>query len=117
MRQLIIDLDHVDAALRIFDPDIDLADIRPRPLPARHRAFRGGVQRTVLGALRKSDKPMAAYELAAHVMAERGLDTTDKKLLVVIAKRVGASLRQMRSNKQVQSVPGVGRHVLWEIVR
>ncbi len=117
LRSLIIDLDHVDAALRIFDPDIDLSDVRPRALPARHRSFRGGVQRTVLAALRKSNKPMAAYELAKHVMAERGLDMSDKRLLVVVAKRVGASLRQMRAKNYVRSIPAIGRRVLWEVAQ
>jgi hypothetical protein len=32
LRQLIIDLDNLDATLRIFRPDIDLEEIRPKPL-------------------------------------------------------------------------------------
>ncbi len=33
LRQLIIDLDNLDATLRLFKPDIDLEEIRPKPLP------------------------------------------------------------------------------------
>ncbi len=30
LRQLIMDADNIDGAIRIFNPDIDLADIRPQ---------------------------------------------------------------------------------------
>jgi hypothetical protein len=30
LRQLIMDVDNIDGAIRIFNPDIDLADIRPQ---------------------------------------------------------------------------------------
>ena len=46
LRQLIIDLDNLDSTLRLFVPDIDLEDIRPKPFPPRNAAFRGEVSRT-----------------------------------------------------------------------
>ena len=33
LRQLIIDLDKIDAAIRLFKPDFNLQEIRPRPFP------------------------------------------------------------------------------------
>lgn len=39
LQELVMELDHIDALLRIFDPDIDLSDIRPKLIPAAHRAF------------------------------------------------------------------------------
>jgi hypothetical protein len=41
LRQLIIDLDHVDAAIRLFDPNYDVAGIRQKIPSAAHRAIRG----------------------------------------------------------------------------
>jgi len=79
-RQLIIDLDNLDATLRLFVPDIDLEEIKPRPLPARDAAFRGEVARVVLGLLRTVGKPLDTQQIAMHVMAERGLNTADKRL-------------------------------------
>jgi len=35
----------------LFDPEIDLLEIKPKPLPARNQAFRGEVSRIVLGTL------------------------------------------------------------------
>jgi hypothetical protein len=38
-RQMLIDLDNVDATLRLFDADIVLEEIRPKPIPPRHAAY------------------------------------------------------------------------------
>ncbi len=81
LRQLVIDLDNLDATLRLFKPDIDLEEIRPKPLPPRHHAFKGEVSRIVFAALRQSNRPLTAQEIARHVMAERGLNTADKRLV------------------------------------
>jgi hypothetical protein len=35
VRRIVIDLDNVDSTLRICKPDIDLDEIRPKPLPPR----------------------------------------------------------------------------------
>ncbi len=48
LRQLIIDLDNLDATLRLFVPDIDLEEIKPKPFPPRNAAVRGELSRIVL---------------------------------------------------------------------
>ena len=116
LRHLVIALDNLDATIRLFDPDIDLEDIKPKPLPARNHAFRGELSRVVLSTLRKAGKPLPAYELALHVMAGRGLNSADRPLLRVMAKRVAACLRNYRNKGIVRSVYGPARSILWEIV-
>ncbi len=60
VRQLIIDIDAIDQAIRMFDPDIELSEIKPRPVPPRHAAYKGGeVSRLILGALRISGRRRA----------------------------------------------------------
>ena len=44
-RQLLIDIDNVDATIRMFSPDMDLSEIKPRPMPPRHAAYKGEVAR------------------------------------------------------------------------
>ena len=117
LRQLIIDLDNLDATLRLFKPDIDLEDIRPKPLPPRNQAFRGEVSRLILSALRQSPSPLSTHDLARHVMAERGLNTADKRLVRTIGKRVGSSMRHLRNQGLVSSDKGPGPCLLWEIAR
>ena len=115
LRQLIIDLDNIDAAIRLFKPDIDLEEIRPKPLPPRNQAFRGEVSRLILSALRQSSAPLTAQDLARHVMAERGLNTADKRLVRTIGKRVGSSMRHLRNQGLVRSDKGPGPCLVWQI--
>ena len=117
LRQLIIDLDNLDATLRLFEPDIDLEVIRPKPFPPRNSAVRGELSRIVLSCLRQSSTPLTTQDIAQHVMAERGLNTADTKLVKLIAKRVGACLRHQRDKGFVRSEPGPGQHLVWEMAR
>ncbi len=110
-----------DALARIDDLEHAIATtparIRPKPLPPRHHAFKGAVSRIVLSALRQSDKPLTTHDLAQHVMAERGLNTADKRLVKVVSKRAGACLRHHRARGVLRSAQGPGRYRLWEIMR
>lgn len=115
LRQLIIDLDNLDATIRIFRPDIDLEEIRPKPFPPRHAAFKGEIMRVVMGALRTAPKPLTTNELTMQVMAERGLNTADPRLLKLVGKRVGACLRHHRSTGLVRSCKGLGPMMVWEL--
>lgn len=116
-RQKLIDIDNVDATIRMFDPDIDLADVKPKPLPPRHAAYKGEVARIVLGTLRDAKRPCTTQELTMHVMAERGMNTADKRLVKTVTKRVGASLRHHRSKGLLRSAGGVGKRIAWEVAR
>ena len=117
LRQLIIDLDNLDATLRLFEPDIDLEEIKPKPFPPRHQAFRGEVSRIVFAALRQANGPLTSQDIAQHVMAERGLNTSDKRLVRLVGKRVGACLRHQRARGLVRSKPGPGPYLVWGIIQ
>ncbi|MCI0430419.1 MAG: hypothetical protein L0210_07750 [Rhodospirillales bacterium] len=117
LRQLIIDLDSLNATIRLFAPDIDLEDIKPKPLPPRHAAFKGEVARVTFGMLRQSSAPVSTHDLTMHVMAERGLDTADRRLLRTIDRRVGACLRHHRTKGLLRSYRGPEQFMVWEIAR
>ncbi|MCW5752661.1 MAG: hypothetical protein KIT81_16115 [Alphaproteobacteria bacterium] len=117
LRQHIIDLDNLDATIRLFAPDIDLAEIRPKPLPPRHAAFKGEVSRVVLEALRHSDRPLTAQELAQRYMAHRGMNTSDKRMVRLIGKRVGACLRHWRARGVVKCERGSGQMLGWRLTK
>lgn len=116
LRAAIIDLDNLDATIRLFVPDIDLAEIKPKPLPPRNASFRGEVSAVVFTALREKG-PMTGDQLAQYVMADRGLNTADKRLSKMMAKRVGACLRHQRTKARVRSLRRPGQYMLWEVVR
>lgn len=85
--------------MRLFKPDIDLDDIKPKPIPPRHAAYKGEVARVVLGTLRDAKRPCSIQELTMHVMAERGMNTADERLVKTVSKRVGASLHHHRTRE------------------
>ena len=114
LREAMIAVDHVDCTLRLFAPDIDLDEIRPKPLPPRHHAFKGQVTRAILARLR-SDGAIDAKAITIRLMAERELNPNDKTLAKAMQKRIGAALRNLRERQLVASSQGAGGMLLWRI--
>ncbi len=114
LRQAFIDMDHIDASLRMFVPDIELDEIKPKPLPPRHRAFKGQVTRAILAMLRK-EGPMDAKAITLRLMAERELNLNDSGLQKAMHKRIGAALRNLRERTLVQSRSGSGGLLVWSV--
>lgn len=96
-------LNHIDAVILHFKPDIHLDDLPERPIPPPNAAFRGEVQRFLLHTLRHAAAPMTTHTLAAAVMRNRGLDPVDRILFGLIAKRTGHSLTKLRRQGKVAS--------------
>jgi len=117
LRQLLNDVDSIDAALRIFDPNIDLEEIKPKPLPPRFPAYKGEIARIVLTALRQTTGALTTRDLTLRVMSERGLNPNDKKLMGAMAKRTGACLEAYRNRGLIKSERHAGNVITWEIVR
>ena len=89
------DIDNVDATIRIFAPDIDLEEIRPKPLPPRHAAFKGETCRAITDALRGTGEALTTKDITLRVTAARGLNAADPGLARTVQKRVGARSRHM----------------------
>jgi len=119
LRKLIVDLDHVDAAIRLFDPDYDIASIRDKPVHPAQIARRGDSIRLILDLLREATEPMTTKQIALQVMAHRGLNTMDDALVLTMTRRVGASLRSYRDAGAIRSIKDgrYGKYDLWEIAR
>jgi hypothetical protein len=117
LRQLIIDLDHVDAAIRLFDPAYDVESIRPKSYPAGHVTYRGELVRVVLSLLREASGPLTTRDVALHIMVERGMNTADDATVKVMTRRAGALLRHYRERGSVRSLkdPTRAQFDLWEI--
>lgn len=115
LRRLIAELDHLDATIRIFNPDIDIAAIRSKPVPPRHAAFKGEVTRLVLDTLRTAKEPVTSREIALQLMTDRGLDPADPALAVLMVKRVCACLRVQKRKGLIHNVASIGNLQGWEI--
>jgi hypothetical protein len=100
---LITDLSHIDAAIRVFRPDIDLADLPEKLAPAPFTGFRGEIQRFLLDELRKANHPLSTFDLAERVMAKRGLPPDDRVIVKLIQRRTGYALAKLRNKGKVTS--------------
>lgn len=114
LQALIADLDHIDAAIRIFDPDADLG--RAKRYPIAFHAFKGEMARHVMDALRRAKEPITSLAIAREVMEGRGLKE-GPGTTVTIRKRVGACLTKLREKGVVRDVPMAGEYKGWELVR
>ena len=115
VRQLILDIDAVDGTIRLFQPDIDLSNVRVRPAPRRHEAHRGDTSRLIMGLLREAGEPLSHREVTLKVMEHRGLNIADKPLYETLRLRIGASLRGMRDRGRIVSGEGRGSGVRWSL--
>ena len=113
VRQLILDIDALDATLRLFQPDIDLDVVKVRPTPRRHEAHRGDTSRLIASLLREAGEALSHREITVRVMQARGLNLADRALCQTLRDRVGASLRGMRQRGQLVSGEGKGPGVRW----
>ncbi len=116
VRQLILDIDAVDATIRLFQPDINLDAVKVRPTPRRHEAHRGDTSRLILSLLRKAGEALSHREITQRVMTARGLNLADRALCQTLRDRVGASLRGMRERGTLASEEGSGPGVRWRLV-
>ena len=71
VQQKMIELDHLDAAIRIFRPDIDLETVKAKTVPPRHQALPGEMIRGVLTVLRETKEPIASNEITLRLMKRR----------------------------------------------
>lgn len=118
MRQAVIALDHVEASLRLFDPDVDMGQLGPRKVPQVLYDLKGDTGRIILETLRTATMPLSTAKVCEAVMKARGLDTDDRGLVRLMMKRTTANLMHWKRKRGlIRSMPGPGQQLLWEIVR
>ena len=114
LRKLVIDLDAIDSAIRIFDPNADIASIKTHHYPRKHAAFRGEMMRFVMDALRTAKgRPITTKEIALNVAKGRGLREDDHDLLNTLRKRVGACIFKLKRDGALREVEGTGDLKQW----
>jgi hypothetical protein len=90
IKKLTVDIDHLDAAIRLFDPNADTSAIKE--YVTKHRAPKGSVKRFVLNSLRESSEPLTSRQITEMWVADRGL-VADEATYVTIRKRIGACIK------------------------
>ncbi len=116
LAQIGTDLGHLDAVICQFDPDYNLASIRPKRPRGPDVAGRGEMSRFILGVLRDATEPVTTQEVARRLMTERGQDMEDRRLVAQSMKRVGMALNRQKGNGAVRAIQRPGTATLWEVV-
>jgi len=118
LRQRVIDLDHCEATLKLFDPTVQISDLGPRKVPQVLTDIHGDTGRVILETLRTATAPLATAKICEAVMRARGLDTDDKALCRLMMKRTVANLKHWSKKRGlIRSLPGPGQQLVWELVR
>jgi hypothetical protein len=118
LRQMVIDLENIDATILQFEPDFKIEAIAPKAFrPPKDWSNRGQMTRICLSILRQATEPLTCRDIALQLLTERALNREDQKLLRLMTKRVGVALRGQREKGAVQSDQGPGQYMLWEIAR
>jgi len=94
------DIDHLEAAIALFDPNATPNAIKRYVV--RHRAKKGSVKAFLLDTLREADRPMTSAQLTDLWLAKRGLRVSED-VRVVMRKRIGAALISSRARGVVRN--------------
>jgi hypothetical protein len=113
IRALTVDIDHLEAAIRIFDPE-DTPEARRR-YAALHRAPKGQSTRFVLRALREASGPLTSRALADMWCADRGL-TAKASTVSMLRKRLGATLKALHHKGLVRQDGYAEGLIAWRLV-
>ena len=115
LRQMVLDLERLDATLLMFDPDYRIEAIKPKAFrPPEDWSKRGEMTRLILGILRQASEPLTARDVALQLIAERALEPSDK-MVRLMTKRCGVALRGQRDRGVASSTQGPGMSVLWAL--
>ena len=89
------DLAHLDATMRLFDPDIQPDDIRPRRPHHRNAWFRPGeCLRLIYDELREALEPLSTRDLAERIISRRSLKLDNDRSRDLIQHTILSSLNR-----------------------
>lgn len=100
---MLSDLNALDCAIRLFDPEINLPEVVMKPLPPRNGAARGQMTLLALTILRERSEPMSTEDICRDLIVRRGLSPSDKPLWRVMLARTHSCLRAHRKRGRVSS--------------
>jgi hypothetical protein len=100
--------------IKQFDPEYELATIRPKYCRAETPAEVALISRSVLDTLRPAGEAVTVKAIEPDaITAERGLDAAGKALARSMRKRVDMALRYQRTNGMVSEAQETDPVIIW----
>src|SRR5205823_5296155 len=106
---------HIDHALRLLDPTVNVWDIRDKKPRIRNTGYfaHGELSRRIYEALRSADS-MTAAEIAEDAMKDKGLPLDDKRIRATFLSRFLVRLDHLVARGTVERI-GSGNGVRWKL--
>jgi hypothetical protein len=111
------DLTHIDGVLRLFAPDRDPDERKPKRTYARRTRYfaRSELSRLVMEAFRDTGgKLLSTDEIAGQLTVAKGFDAADSILRAAIRDQALTILRALRKRGTVEQI-GLGRGTRWKL--
>jgi len=114
--QLRVDLEHVDATIKVFEPEYDLRTLPVKAVRQRNKYFRHGErQRLVLDIMREAGRAMTSRQVAVALLQRKGQEETPF-LVEQFQKAAFGSLRVLEANGTlIQEEADDGAGSAWRI--
>lgn len=118
VKKITLDLYHLEATIRMFDPGAHDADIKQNV--ARRRAAKGSIKRFLLNTLREAPEPMTSRQIAELWVEECGLEA-DEPTINLMRKRVSSCIKTSVKQGLLEDVgqttehDAYGPYKLWRI--
>jgi hypothetical protein len=107
-------LAHLDATMRLFDPEIRPNAIRPRQKRARNAWFRPGeCLRLIYDELREAAQPATTRELAERIMRRKTMPAMDDRGRELLQRTLLSSLNRAKTTIARVETAGV---VSWRLI-
>jgi len=119
IKRMDADLHHLDATIKMFDPDYDLRTIRAKQHRKNNIYFKSGeCARLVSDVLREAGSVMSTEAVALAVLKKKGLDADNKDVVVFFKKAAITALRHQANRKLVKNTGHAtdGITLLWVLV-
>lgn len=106
-------LSHIDACLRLMDPEADPSSLPAKRTYRRVKLFRQGeLGRIILDALRRAGKPVGTHAIVSALLQAGGHSESARPTMM---PRVRGNLAYLERNGKVTKT-GHGRAVTWALV-
>lgn len=110
------DLNHIDAAIKLFSPEFDLRTLRAKEHRERNQYFKSGeCPRMTLDILRESSDALTSRQIAADMLRRKGLELSAERL-DQLQKSALNVLKRLESKGLVMQGTQKGISHTWKIV-
>lgn len=120
LRQIAIDLAHIDGAIKLFDPDYDLNAIKAKAKKQLNPWFdHGEASRLILDVLRSASTALSTRQLGEAMSSLKGVTVESPKEWDSLLKLILSAAQRLAKKGVIRAqgrTQGASGSILWQIV-